>query len=434
MNKNIIIVGFMLFAMFFGAGNLIFPPRLGLESQSDYLYAILGFISTGVGLPLLGIIVSSFYQGGYQKALNKINPYFSVIFLSAIYLSVGPFFAIPRTGATSYELAIQPFLSHSNITTQLIFSAIYFLLSLWLALNPSKMVERIGAILTPLLLLSILILVLSTLFQPNQETITYINNENNVFFKGFVDGYLTMDALASIAYSSIVILAIQSKGINKHNLSKQTSIAALIAASALALIYLALAWIGNNSQISPHELHLLAEKNQDVGTYILNVIANRSLGHIGSIMLGIIVSLACLTTAIGLIVSVSEYFNSIYHKISYKGYACIFTLISFIIANQGLNFVISKSVPVLSILYPISITIIFILLLNIFIPVPLLAQRIAIICVTIISLLSLTNLAWINSLPLKPYFMQWLPFALIGLVLGWGIDIIKQKSIKNIVD
>lgn len=428
MNKNTLIVGFMLFAMFFGAGNLIFPPRLGLESQQYYLSTILGFIATGVGLPLLGIIVGSFYQGGYQKALDKINPYFSIIFLSAIYLSVGPFFAIPRTGATAYELAVQPFFSQHSIGIQLFFSALYFLLSLWLALNPSKMVERIGAILTPLLLIAIFILVVSALFQPSSEITPIRSSTQTSFFKGFVEGYLTMDALASIAYSMIVILAIQAKGVTKQALTKQTIVSALIAGLALALIYLSLAWIGNKIYIDPTELQLLKEKNQDIGTYILNSVTNRAFGDFGRIMLGIIVSLACLTTAIGLIVSVSEYFHSIYRKISYKTYAMIFTLISFIIANQGLNFVISKSVPVLSILYPIAITIIFLLLLNLFIPVPILAQRIAIGLVCIIAILSILDLPLFRHLPLKSYSMEWLLFGILGLVLGWGITLMQRKK------
>lgn len=141
MTKNNFVVGFMLFAIFFGAGNLIFPPKLGLESGGHFLPAILGFITTGVGLPLLGIIVSAGYEGGYKSALNRIHPWFSLIFLAAIYLSIGPFFAGPRTGATAYEMAILPFLKEPSSISLFIFTLIYFSLTLWLSLNPSKMVE-----------------------------------------------------------------------------------------------------------------------------------------------------------------------------------------------------------------------------------------------------------------------------------------------------
>ncbi|WP_455647927.1 branched-chain amino acid transport system II carrier protein, partial [Lonepinella koalarum] len=133
MNKNTFIVGFMLFAIFFGAGNLIFPPKLGLESGEHIWLSALGFIVTGVGLPLLGIIVSAFYSGGYSKALKQIHPWFSLFFLSAIYLSIGPFLAIPRTAATSFEIALQPFLQGETEIPQLIFTSLFFILSLWLA-------------------------------------------------------------------------------------------------------------------------------------------------------------------------------------------------------------------------------------------------------------------------------------------------------------
>ena len=160
MNKNTLVVGFMLFAIFFGAGNLIFPPKLGFESGAGFWPAIIGFVVTGVGLPLLGIIVAARYEGGYQKALSNISPILSVLFLSAIYLTIGPFFAIPRTGATAYDLAIIPFIGEASPISLLIFTAIYFSITLWVSLNPSKMVGRIGAILTPALLVAIVALVI----------------------------------------------------------------------------------------------------------------------------------------------------------------------------------------------------------------------------------------------------------------------------------
>lgn len=151
MTKNTFVVGFLLFAIFFGAGNLIFPPKLGYESGTEFFSAISGFVLTGVGLPLLGIIVSAFYKGGYKTALEKIHPWFSISFLVIIYLSIGPFFAVPRTAATAYEMAIVPFLSEKSSNIMWVFTTIYFALVLWLTLNPTRMVDRIGAVLTPIL-------------------------------------------------------------------------------------------------------------------------------------------------------------------------------------------------------------------------------------------------------------------------------------------
>ncbi|SUT96441.1 branched-chain amino acid permease [Actinobacillus lignieresii] len=418
MTKNTFVVGFMLFAIFFGAGNLIFPPKLGFESGADFWTATIGFIITGVGLPLLGIIVSASYKGGYKEALHRIHPWFSILFLVAIYLTIGPFFAIPRTAATAYEMAVLPFLGEQTTVSLLIFTAVYFALTIWLSLNPSKMVERIGSILTPALLIAILALVISgiALFSDNPSS---SNVMEAPMVNGILAGYNTMDALASVAFSVIVINAIKSKGLSETKaLSKQTAMAGVIAAILLALIYLSIGWIGNKLPISAEVLADLTAKKQDLGTYILNVAATQAFGELGRTLLGVIVSLACLTTAIGLVVSVSEYFHEIFPKISYRTYAIVCTLIGFGLANQGLNAVISKSIPVLLVLYPIAMSIIFLLLLNLFVKLPLFALRISLILVTIVSILSVAGVNITENLPLKAYSMEWLPFAVGGLLIG----------------
>ncbi|EIJ71873.1 branched-chain amino acid transport system II carrier protein [Pasteurella bettyae] len=432
MNKNTFIVGFMLFAIFFGAGNLIFPPKLGLESGVTFFPAMLGFILSGVGFPLLGIIVSAFYEGGYKNALNRVHPWFSILFLVAIYLSIGPFFAIPRTAATAYEMAILPFIGTSDSLSLFIFTFIYFSLAIWFSINPSKMVERIGAILTPILLLSILVLVIRAVFllggtdiAESAVNISEISNHKG-FFEGFINGYLTMDALAAIAFSVIVIAAIKSKGVSEGKaLIKQTISAGIIAAISLGAIYLAIGWIGHHLPISQETLNQLNANQQDIGTYILNAITTQAFGEFGRSVLGLIVSLACLTTAIGLIVAVSEYFNEIYHKIAYKTYVIVFTLIGFIIANQGLNTVISKSIPVLLVLYPIAMTVMLLLLVNLFIRLPNLAFRMAILFVSIIAFCSVADLPFVQYLPLKAHSLEWLVFAISGTFLGYIFSAIK---------
>ncbi|EXI62321.1 branched-chain amino acid ABC transporter substrate-binding protein [Mannheimia granulomatis] len=420
MTRNTLVVGFLLFAIFFGAGNLIFPPKLGFESGAEFASAISGFVLTGVGLPLLGIVVSAFYNGGYKSALDKIHPYFSLIFLISIYLAIGPFFAGPRTAATAYEMALMPFLGESSQLSMLIFTLVYFVLTLWLAINPTKVVDRIGAVLTPILLIAIIALVVraSMILTGDSPLVATQPTEQSYFFKGMVDGYLTMDALASLAYSVIVLHAIRGKSTSQASLQRQTVAAGLVAAVALAVIYIGLGWIGNNIPMSAETLAMLAEKKLDMGTYILNTITTQAFGELGRAVLGIIVSLACLTTAVGLAVSVSEYFNEIFPKISYKVYAILFTVISFIIANQGLKEVISKSIPVLLVLYPIAMTIIFMLLINLVIKLPLTAQRLSLLLVTVVAIASVAGVGFTESLPLKAYSMEWLPFAVIGCVVG----------------
>ncbi|QBQ63970.1 branched-chain amino acid transport system II carrier protein [Actinobacillus indolicus] len=421
MNKNTFVVGFMLFAVFFGAGNLIFPPKLGFDSGADFWTAILGFTLTGVGLPLISTIVASYYEGGYKKALEHISPIISLLLLSAIYLTIGPFFAIPRTGATAYDMVVVPFLGEPSSTSLFIFTSLYFGLALWLSLNPTKMVDRIGAILTPALLITIIALVIRALMLFSGVENAEVSFLEMPFFTGFLEGYQTMDALAAFAFSVLVINAIKAKSDKEAEVSlvKQTTYAALIAAISLAVIYISIGWIGYKIPLSAENATAIVTKGQHLGTFILNETTTQAFGELGRTVLGIIVTLACLTTAVGLIVSTSAYFNSVFPKISYKVYAVIFTLIGFGLANQGLNAVISKAVPVLLVLYPIAMTALIVLLINLFMPLPVLAQRLAIILVTIVAIMSVAGLAFMNHLPLKAYSMEWLPFAFIGCFIGY---------------
>lgn len=441
MNKNTFVVGFMLFAIFFGAGNLIFPPKLGFLSGEHFWLAIIGFVITGVGLPLLGIIVGSLDEGGYKAALRKVNPVFGVIFLVAIYLCIGPLFAIPRTGATSYEMAVVPFLKGPSAISLLVFTLIYFAISFWLAVNPSKMVDRVGSILTPVLLVSIVLLVVRGIYilinkpvTPTDKTL--FPSHSGSFFRGFTEGYLTMDAIAAIAFSVIVLNAIKDKGITKETgLFKQTVYAGVIAAVALGFIYFTLGWIGNHYLLTDVQLEMIKSHHMDTGTFILTHVADATFGGAGKLLIGVIVSLACLTTSVGLLVAVSEYFYEIFPKISYKMYVVIFTLISLILANQGLSTVIAGSIPVLSIVYPIAMTLILVMLLAKFVPTPILAQQIALGLVTIVSLLTtfhslkFINLPLIDHLPLRAQSMEWLLFAVIGYIIGWILGNKQDKIV-----
>ncbi|MFU2080075.1 branched-chain amino acid transport system II carrier protein [Avibacterium endocarditidis] len=437
MTKNTFIIGFMLFAIFFGAGNLIFPPKLGFETGTEFLPSISGFVLTGVGLPLLGIIVGAFYRGGYMAALRQIHPWFSVLFLVSISLAVGPFFAGPRTGAMSYEMVMIPFLHQADALSQLAFTAVYFAITLWLSLNPSKMVERIGSILTPVLLIAIIALVLKAVFMLMGKTpLPMPADSHQYFFNGAINGYLTMDALASIAFSTMVLGAIKSSAVKAVSLQKQTIFAAMIAGVALAFIYISLGWVGNHLIISPDVLAQLHQNKQDLGTYILNHVTAMAFGELGRLVLNIIVSLACLTTAVGLCASISSYFHQQFPRFSYRTYALLFCLISFVIANLGLKEVIGLSLPVLMILYPITITVILLLLINLFLPMPILAHRLAIGLVTFVSILSVLGsgkMDFLEQLPLKPYSIEWLPFALVGLVAGYLLHWPRRQGILSII-
>lgn len=442
MNKNTWIIGFTLFAMFFGAGNLIFPPNLGLDSGQFFWPSILAFALTGIGLPLLGVIVGALDKQGYIGSLNKISPKFSVIFLIVIYLTIGPLFAIPRTASTSFEMTITP-IAHTNSSLALfIFTIIYFLVVLYLCINPNKMVDRIGSLLTPLLLITILAMIIKGFVDyggntHSQAAEAFTSNFAG-FSQGFTNGYLTMDAIAAIAFSMIVVNAVKATGITHANkIFRQTLLAGIIAAVALMFIYISLGFIGNHMAVPQEKVASLIANDQNIGTYLLTTMASAGFGAFGKYLLGIIVALACLTTACGLIVSVSEYFNRIFPRISYKTYVIIFTLVSFILANQGLNSVITMSVPVLSIVYPVAITSVLLILLARFIPTKPIAQQIPVAVVSIISILSVIHtqgwfkLNLIDNLPLKDYSLEWFPIAVITTIIGYIVAPLfkKQKTI-----
>ncbi|QLK86192.1 branched-chain amino acid transport system II carrier protein [Staphylococcus sp. 17KM0847] len=440
MNKNTLFIGFMLFAIFFGAGNLIFPPSLGLASGQYFWPAIIAFVITGIGLPLLGVVVGALDKQGYIGSVNKIHPAFSVVFLVVIYLTIGPLFAIPRTASTSFEMTVTPIIHSSSPVWLFVFSVIYFIIVLYLCFNPGKIVDRIGAILTPLLLFTILAMIVKGFIdfggQPHTDADPEVYSSTlSGFSKGFTEGYLTMDAIAAIAFSMIVVNAVKATGIKHANdIFKQTAIAGIIAAAALAFIYISLGFIGNHMVIDADTMKQLTENNQNIGAHLLITMAATGYGAFGKYLLGIIVALACLTTACGLIVSVSEYFHSILPKVSYKAYVIIFTLISFILSNLGLNAVIQLSIPVLLIIYPIAITTVLLILIARFVPTRQITQQITVAVITIESILSVMNskgwlsVPFIEHLPFHEYSLEWFPIAVITLIIAYVIGSFVKSS------
>lgn len=441
MTKRTLFIGFMLFALFFGAGNLIFPPTVGQLSGSNFMPAILGFIVTGVGLPLVGIIAGSFSNEGFRSEAKRISPIFAVIFMVVIYLTIGPFFAIPRTAMVSYEMAVLPFLNGGieTFASKVIFSVVYFGLTFYLALNPTKLVDRVGQILTPLLLITIVLLIIKAFFDLNNPIMEIAPQfQSTPFLVGFSEGYQTMDTIAAVAFSIIVLNAVKATGLTEQSsIFKQASIAAIIAAVGLGLVYISLAWIGNNYPLSSTEA-----AGGNMGTSILTGVARLTYGESGRLLLSLIVTLACLTTAIGLIVAVSSYFNELYNKISYKVYAIIFTLISFILASQGLSSIIMGAVPILLIIYPITIVLIVLIFIDRALKgMPNLAFQLPIYVTVIISALSvllgylgdstfkLQALEWLSMLPYQSSDMGWMVPAIVALVVGFILGkVFKTKQ------
>ncbi|WP_421380511.1 branched-chain amino acid transport system II carrier protein [Bacillus salacetis] len=347
-------VGLMLFALFLGAGNMIFPPFLGQQAGENIWTGITGFLITGVGLPLLGIIAIAKTGGDLQTLANRVNPVYGVIFTVIMYLAIGPFFGIPRTGTVAYEIGVTPFLGEDISKYGLplfIYTIIFFGLTIWLAMNPAKLVDRIGKVLTPALLVILTVLVIKSIISPMGEfqapSGDYVDGP---FFKGFLEGYLTMDTIAALVFGIVVINAVREKGIaSTAAITKACILAGVIAATGLALVYLSLGYIGATSTD--------AIGLKDNGGAILAGSANYLYGQIGTIILGLAITFACLTTSIGLVSACAQYFSKLL-PVSYRVLVIVISIFSMVIANIGLTQLISVSLPVLIVIYPLAIVLI----------------------------------------------------------------------------
>ncbi len=354
--KDILIVGLALFAMFFGAGNLIFPPKLGLTAGKDWIICGLGFFATAIGMPLLGIIAVSKAGGSIDKIGNKVSPLFSKIFGTIVILAIGPLLAIPRTGATAFELGFKQIFPNAGI----IISVIFFGITLLFVLKPSKIVDRIGKILTPLLLIMIITIIIKGFISPLGQPETVMSD--SPFATGFTEGYQTMDALASLVFGGVILLSVISKGY--VNIKEQVNItvkAGFIAAALLAIIYGGLTYLGAcTNTIYPSNI----EKS-----VLLIQITNNLLGDFGKIALGIVAFLACLTTSIGLTATVGDFFNKLSNKkISYNFIVITTSIFSCIFANVGVEKIVNIAVPLLSAVYPVAIVLILLNLVAEYIP------------------------------------------------------------------
>lgn len=361
MKKNISFVTYlslssMLFGLFFGAGNLIFPVQMGQEAGANIGFATLGFLVTGVGLPFLGILAMGISQSdGLRKLASRVHPVYGIIFTIALYLAIGPLFALPRTASVSFEIGFTPSLPKNTHSLALfLFTCAFFLAAWFFSLKPSKILTWVGKVLNPLFLIFLSFLIIQAFRQPlgtvSEATVqpSYVMNP---FFKGFIGGYNTMDALASLAFGMIIIEAIKDLGVKSpKEIAKITFKTGILMLILMSAIYACLAYMGT---LSLGKFPLAAN-----GGITLDHLAYHYFGSAGRLLLALIVTFACLKTAIGLTVACSETFHSFYDKLSYKTYVTIFSLLGLAVANIGLNQIIALSLPVLMCLYPLAIVLI----------------------------------------------------------------------------
>lgn len=355
-----IAIGTMLFALFFGAGNLIFPAELGQNAGLHLWPAALGFLITGVGLPLMGVLAIGFSGSrNLQELASRVNPTYGILFTCLLYLTIGPFFASPRTGTVAYEVGIAPFVSDGfQQGGLLIFSFLFFSVTLWFSLNPAKLVDNVGKILAPGIVILLAILLLFVIIKPIGAIQDPVGEyANNAFLTGFLDGYNTMDALASLVFGIIVINSVRSLGItSKSGILNATVKSGLIAVTLLGAIYIGIAFMGATGT----EAFGFFEN----GGPVLGNATSYYFGALGMIMLAVLITLACLTTAIGLTTACAEYFQTLFPRFSYKSLVVFFAALTFVFANFGLTNIITFSVPVLMFLYPLAIVLMILAFLS----------------------------------------------------------------------
>lgn len=345
--KDVILTGFALFAMLFGAGNLIFPPMVGYVVGDQWISAAAGFFITGIGFPLLAILSSALAGKELDDFADKVSPLFSKIFNVVLILAIGPFLAIPRTGATAFELMLLPHVDGNNGMYKYVFLACYFIIVFLFSIKANAVIERIGKILTPILLIILAVIVVKGVFFPIGEPLA--KDISNTFRYGFYNGYQTMDTLAAIIFSSIILKAIR----NGRNLTVKQEMSflsnsSMIAVCGLSLVYGGLLYIGATSYGVLHSTGT---------TQLLTDIVNKLLGKEGNLALGVCVAGACLTTAIGLTATVGDYFSSLL-KTSYEKVVTATVVLSFIFAGFGVDAIVKVSAPILTFLYPVAIVLI----------------------------------------------------------------------------
>ena len=351
--KNMVLVSFMLFSLFFGAGNLIFPPFLGQNAGSQTPFAMLGFLVTAVVLPVLGVIVVAEFDG-LESLARRAGPRFAIVFTILIYLSIGPGLGIPRAASVPFEMAIAPYLPEgaSFATFMLLYSLVFFVIACWLALTPNKLVHRIGKVLTPSLLILLTALFFSFVFGGESAVAApQAAYAEGAMVKGFLEGYNTMDAIAALNFGLVIATTLRGlKVTEKKDVMHYTVRAGIAAGTILGLIYLMLSFMGMKSSA--------VYAIQDNGAWTLRCIVHQLFGEGGAILLAAIFTLACLTTCVGLITSIAQYFSTLTKRLSYRAWVFVIVGFSFAVCNQGLTTILSISVPVLNVVYPVAITLI----------------------------------------------------------------------------
>lgn len=402
--RDIVVVGFALFAMFFGAGNVIFPPYLGLEAGADWLKGFSAYFIADIGLAMFAVF-ALLRVGSSEAVTARLGRVPSAILMSALILCIGPMVAIPRTAATTFEMAIVPNISG---VSSVVFSILFFALILFLCIRQSAVVDIIGSVLTPLLLVGLAVIIVKGIFTPLGE-ISLTPNADNVVLTGIKAGYQTMDALAALPFGIIVLQSAADKGYAGGGKVRLISGAAILAGVLLLGVYIGLCYLGAT---------VSTQYGLEIGrAELVMAIVEALLGKAGMVIFGVVVGLACVTTAIGLTSSAASYFNELSGgKLSYKLLVVVICVFSAVVSNLGLDRIVAIAAPVLDVVYPPALVVIFVSLV-----MPRVrnsVSRAAAIGAVATSLLCAFKLPVMEYLPLYDMGLYWILPAIVCGLLG----------------
>lgn len=425
-NKNITIttVGFALFAMFFGAGNLILPPFIGLMSGNQWGVSLLGFFITAIIAPFLGVIVVTKSGITFTDLGRKVHPLLIDILALLIILCIGPLVAIPRTGATTFEVGFKPFFPElSNV----VFAVVFFLIVLVLSISKAKIVDIIGKFLTPILLISLFALIFLGIINPIKSVeMTSEIPDGQAFTFGFVEGYQTLDVLASVIFAGIIIAAVMNNGYTSAKERVSITIwAGLISTLALLIIYGGLIYLGATSDYLESGSKSISDISR---TDLLLHISTSVLGKAGMLVMAIAIAFACLTTAIALTSATGSIFEKMSKgKIPYRLGVSLCTIVSVFLSINGVDKIITYAVNILLFIYPIVFTLILcILLFGRFVEAktPFIAAIFVTSLLSVVSVVKNLGLEWIflfelkEMLPLNRYHLEWLLPSLVTFIIA----------------
>ena len=439
--KQYLVVSSLIFGLFFGAGNLIFPLHLGQLAGSHWVGAAAGFLVTGVLLPLLSVMAIAVTRAeGVYDVGRPLGAIFALVFMVLIHATIGPLFGTPRTASVSFTVGVEPFVdkTHQQVAL-LVFSAVFFLLAFAFSYHENSILANVGKVLNPAFLVLLLVMFLVAFLRPLGNPMTvhatsaYLHNS---LVNGFLQGYNTMDAPAGLAFGVTVVHAVRQMGTKSGNqVAKVIAKSGVLAMGAVAAIYLLLIATG---AMSLGHFKLSAD-----GGVAFTQIVNYYGGAFGQAVLAVLITVTCLTTAVGLVAAFAQDFHKHFPKVSYHVWLALTTLASFLAANFGLDTIIAWSTPMLMFLYPLVLVLILLSVLSplfnrdsvvyfftvLFTVVPALGDMV----VAFPKVVSQSDFGqmvafWRMQLPLASQGMSWLVPALVGAALGVVVHVYRSRQ------